>query len=102
MVNLGFNFEVHISSLLNIGYTIILYQECRYTAFVNKRKKIYEIKAKSGIHCQGRAGEEGGGADPAPMVNVLWAYKLQRDRRIFDWVGYNTLIRKTQSKLELK
>ena len=29
--------------------------------------------AKSGIHCQGRAGEEGGGADPAPMVNVLWA-----------------------------
>ena len=36
--NLGFNFQVRVSSLLNIAYTIILYQECRHTAFVSKRK----------------------------------------------------------------
>ena len=35
IVNLVFNSEGRISSLLNIGYTTILYQECRHTAFVS-------------------------------------------------------------------
>ena len=38
VLNLGFNFQVRVSSLLNIAYTIILYQECRHTAFVSQRK----------------------------------------------------------------
>ena len=39
VLNLGFNFQVRVSSVLNIAYTIILYQECRHTAFVSKRRK---------------------------------------------------------------
>ena len=31
------------------------------------------ISLTTSLRCEGRAGEEGGGADPAPMVNVLWA-----------------------------
>ena len=81
-----------------------MYQESRLTAFSSKRKKINEIKAKSRIHCQGRAGEEGGGADPRSNGKQtscgLKSYKAGPG--IFDWVGYNTLIRKTESKLELK
>ena len=39
VLNLGVNFQVRVSSVLNIAYTIILYQECRHTAFVSKRRK---------------------------------------------------------------
>ena len=40
---------------------------------------------------------------PAPIVNKR-PVGLKVTKRIeeFDWVGYNTLIRKTESKLELK
>ena len=39
VLNLGVNFQVRVSSVLNIAYTIILYQECRHTVFVSKRRK---------------------------------------------------------------
>ena len=39
VLNLGFNLQVRVSSLFYIAYTIILYQECRHTAFASKRRK---------------------------------------------------------------